>query len=298
MTERIAIIGLGKVGRAMGSLLAQTGYRIVALCDLREEALQQAHPLTGGLMTTNDVEAASLADTVFITTSDDAIQETCATIARSGVITPAQKYVFTSGACPLAVLDPARSQGAEIACLHPLQSFADVAGAIRNLPGSVFGVTASSPNMEAWARQLVSSIGGIPVIIRDGEPKTLYHIAACIASNYLTTLLHQAITIYKQLGMTEEQALKAILPLVGGTISNIERQGSVAALTGPIARGDVGTIQRHLQVIKENIPELLPFYHLLGLMTVNVAKQKAGNIGESLAYIEELLKGEDHEHPN
>jgi len=60
----------------------------------------------------------------------------------------------------------------------------------------------------------------------------------------------------------------------------------------------VGTIQRHLQVIKENIPELLPFYHLLGLMTVNVAKQKAGNIGESLAYIEELLKGEDHEHPN
>lgn len=298
LAERFAIIGLGKVGTAVGFLMRKAGYRIVAVADLSEEALRQGHPYTGGLMTTSAVEAASLADTIMITTVDDAIGKTCETIARSGIIDSHQKYIYMSGACPLSVLEPARVRGAEIACIHPLQSFAHVSGAIENIPGSVFAITASSPAIESWARNFVSSLGGLPFIISDGDPKTLYHIAACIASNYLTTLLHLAVTIYHKLGLEGEKAITSILPLVKGTLQNIEDRGTIHALTGPIARGDVGTVRQHLHVLSRAMPELLPYYRLLGLATVTLAQKKGEANKGALITIEELLKGVDHEYPN
>jgi len=294
--ERFAIVGLGKVGTAIGFLIRKVGYEIAAVADLSEEALRRGHPYTGGYMTRNAAHAASMADNVIITTTDDAIFQTCKDIAQAGVIRNDQRFIHMSGSGSLALLEPAREKGAKTACIHPLQSFSNVAGAIDNIPGSVFGVTASNQEMESWSQEFVRNLGGIPFFINDGDKKTLYHVAACIASNYLVTLLHFVKIIYQNLGMEEEIAIKSILPLVKGTLKNIEAQGTTLSLTGPIARGDVGTIRRHLAALREFMPEMLPYYRLLGLATVKLAEERGTVKEENLKTLEELMKGEEYEH--
>ncbi|HOJ52320.1 MAG TPA: DUF2520 domain-containing protein [Syntrophales bacterium] len=291
--ETFAIIGLGKVGTAIGFLMRKAGFEITAVADISEEALKKGHPYTGGHATRNIDEAARRAENVIITTLDDEIAPTCEAIASAGAVRPKQKFIHMSGAGSLDLLQSVRRQGAETACIHPLQSFASVSGAIENIPGSVFGITAQSPEVELWAQDFVHRLGGIPFFIKDGDEKTLYHVAACLASNYLTTLMHFVKLIYQKLGMEEEMAIKSVLPLVRGTIKNIEERGTVSALTGPIARGDAGTIGRHLSALSRAMPEMLPYYRLLGLATVELAQEKGAAKAENLKTIEALLKGEE-----
>lgn len=290
--ETFAIIGLGKVGTAVGFLMRKAGYEITTVADISEEALKRGHPYTGGYATNNVAEAASLADVVIITTMDDEIAPTCDKIASEGVIRERQKYLHMSGAGSLSLLESARKAGAQTACVHPLQSFASVAGAIENIPGSTFGITASNREMELWAQDFVHNLGGVPFFIADGEEKTLYHVAACVASNYLTTLLHLVTKIYLSLGMEEEMTIKSILPLIRGTVRNIEEKGTVQALTGPIARGDTGTVKNHLAVLEKSMSDILPLYRLLGLATVRIAEEKGTAKAKNLKAIEALLKGE------
>ncbi|MCX7983046.1 MAG: DUF2520 domain-containing protein [Syntrophales bacterium] len=290
--ETFTIIGLGKVGTSIGFLIRKAGYEIKAIADLSEEALKRAHPYTGGYMTTNVLEGASMADCIIITTVDDEIEKTCRAIAVNGGVKPGQKYIHMSGAGALSLLQEALERGAQTACIHPLQSFASIEGAIASIPGSIFGITASDPSMAKWAQDFVRRLGGVPFFIADGEDKTLYHIAACMASNYLTTLMNFVKSIYRRLGMDEDMAIKSILPLVRGTIKNIEDNGTVQALTGPIARGDVGTIRGHLSVLEKLMPDLLPYYCLLGLATVKLAEEKGVAPKTHLETIEVLMKGD------
>ncbi|MCL2669227.1 MAG: DUF2520 domain-containing protein, partial [Syntrophaceae bacterium] len=172
----------------------------------------------------------------------------------------------------LDLLEAAHQAGARVACIHPIQSFADVEAAIRNLPDSTFGITASE-DLAAWAAGLVRLVGGIPFTVPEAN-KPLYHAAACMASNYLITLLHMAEEVYGSLGLCREEARRTFWPLVAGTLKNIERSGSVQALTGPISRGDAGTIDRHLHALAERFPGYLNAYCELGRLTVDLALEK------------------------
>jgi predicted short-subunit dehydrogenase-like oxidoreductase (DUF2520 family) len=199
-----------------------------------------------------------------------------------------------SGAGGLDLLESACQAGALVASIHPIQSFADIKGAIENLSGSTFGVTAQ-PEIIEWAENLVKDLGGIPFLITEAN-KPLYHAAACMASNYLTTLMHTVELIYTSFGLTHDEAIRAFWPLVRGTLKNIERSGTVQALTGPIARGDLGTVQKHLSAFNSKLPQLLRVYQDLGILTTDLAVEKGTLSTKRAEAIKRLLEGEtDHE---
>ena len=287
--DAIAILGLGKVGTAVGYLLKSAGYRIIAVADQSPTALKKGIPFTGGQACETLVEAAAAANCMIITTTDDAIASVCREIVVNGAVREGDKVIHMSGAGGLDLLAPARQAGAHVASIHPIQSFADVKGAIMNIPGSTFGITADD-ELREWAVSIVKALKGVPFFVLEMD-KALYHAAACMASNYLTTLVHMVETTYRALGLNRTEAIRAFWPLVKGTLLNIETRGAVEALTGPIARGDAGTIEKHLQALHESLPDLLNAYRELGLMTVDMALQKGSLTRERAQTIKTLLKG-------
>jgi predicted short-subunit dehydrogenase-like oxidoreductase (DUF2520 family) len=284
----VAILGLGKVGTAVGFLLRQAGYRIVAVASRSKASLTQGIVYTGGKPYLNFSAAALTANCIIITTSDDAIAHVCKKISRERGIRPGAKVIHMSGVGGLDLLKSAQDAGAHVACIHPLQSFADVEGAIRNIPGSTFGIT-SADEIKEWSVQMVRELGGVPFFIADAD-KPLYHAAACIASNYLTTLIHMVEEIYQSLGLSREDTIRAIWPLVMGTIANIKTKGTVQALTGPVARGDAGTIKKHAEALRNKLPALLQAYSALGILTADVGLKKKTLSPETARLIKELLK--------
>jgi predicted short-subunit dehydrogenase-like oxidoreductase (DUF2520 family) len=294
--EKIAIIGLGRTGTAVGYLLHKAGYPIVAVTCSSHASLQDRARYTGGRAFTADAnaEAASLATCIFITTPDDSIAPVCNEIVQKGGIKPGDKVIHMSGSGGLDLLEPARKAGAMVASIHPLQSFADVEGAILNIPFSIFGITADE-SLREWSAGLVRELDGIPFEI-PGAIKPLYHAAACMSSNYLTTLINVAEEIYLSLGMSRDEATRAFWPLIAGTLKNIETKGSVQALTGPISRGDSGTIEEHIRFFREKFPSYLPAYCAMGLLTVDLATKKNTLAPERAEAIKKILKGEELVH--
>lgn len=286
--DSIAILGMGKVGTAVGYLLKSAGYHIVAVASRSVSSLNHGVAYTGGDICATFSDAAAQAESIFITTADDAILSTCEKISQNGVIGPGKKVIHMSGAGGLDLLYAAKNLGACVACIHPLQSFADVEGAIKNIPGSAFGITAQD-EIKNWSVQIVMDIGGIAFFIPEAD-KPLYHAAACMASNYLTTLIHTVENIYISLGMTQHDAVRAFWPLVMGTLKNIEISGTVSALTGPVARGDIGTIRKHLQSLHDKLPDYLDAYCAMGILAADIGVKKKTLPDEEAKKIKILLR--------
>jgi predicted short-subunit dehydrogenase-like oxidoreductase (DUF2520 family) len=291
--DSIAIIGLGKVGTALGFLLSSAGYEIAAVSDVSPESLIRGVEFTGGTTFADASLAASEANTIFITTWDDAIETTCENISQKDAISPGDKVIHVSGAGGLDLLDSARKCGAYVASIHPLQSFADTKSAIENLPGSTFGITANDEIYD-WAVEIVTALGGTHFAVAEAD-KPLHHGAACMASNYLVTLMSIVEEIYQSLGLKDDRAMKAFWPLVQGTIKNIEKKGIAPSLTGPIARGDIGTVEKHLKVLHSKHPSLLPLYREMGLFTADIGLHNKTLSEERAQEIKTLLREEQND---
>jgi predicted short-subunit dehydrogenase-like oxidoreductase (DUF2520 family) len=283
--ETFTIIGLGKVGTSIGYLLKKAGYTIAAVVDQSDNALNCNIAYTGGkpfhCLAEMDVDV----DCYIITTGDDQIKSACEILARQ--IKPGSLVMHMSGAGSLDLLASARDAGAKTGSIHPLQTFSDVKSAIDSLPGTVYGITIDQ-DLQDWSKKLVTSIGGIPFFI-DDQNRALYHAAACIVSNYFVSLIYMAEEIYGILGLDAEKARHAFWPLLRGTLQNIEQRGSVSSLTGPIARGDLGTLEKHLDAIKVHIPALLQAYREMGKVTAEVALKKKSISAKESAEIKALL---------
>jgi len=291
--NNFAIIGTGMVGTAIGFLLKKAGYKVIAIADKFPAALKRALPYTGGEAFRKPREAVQEADCILITTPDDAISSACKEIALCPVIKG--KLVFhMSGAGGLDLLEPAKKAGAAVASIHPLQSFSSIDQAIKNIPGSYFGITADK-KAQLPAKKIVRDLGGIPFLI-SSDQKQLYHAAACFASNYLVSLMNTVESIYQAIGINEKDAKKAYLPLVYGSLKNIDNSGSITSLTGPIARGDFGTIKKHITAINKNLPQYSSLYSSLGLITVKVAQQKGTLNARQAKTMNAILKGVKNEH--
>lgn len=287
--RKFAVIGTGMVGTAIGFLLKKAGYKVISVCDKSPTALKRAASYTGGKPFLNPQDAIQEADCILITTPDDLIASACGDVALSPSLKG--KFVFhMSGAGGLDLLETARKAGASVASIHPLQSFSSIDQAIKNIPGSYFGVTADKKALKP-AKNIVRNLRGIPIVISPDQ-KPLYHAAACFASNYLVSLMNVVESIYQSIGISEKDAKKAYLPLVYGSLKNIEKSGSVSALTGPIARGDSGTIKKHLSAFDKNLRQYSSLYSSLGLMTVKVARKKGTLNAGQAKKIHALLKGE------
>jgi predicted short-subunit dehydrogenase-like oxidoreductase (DUF2520 family) len=272
--NKVAIVGAGVVGTALASLLKEKGYTLVGLASRREESLSKAASFVGGEVRTTTVpqEITVEADLVFLTTSDSAIQEVCEGIANSGGFHEGQIVVHTSGSLPSTILTSAKEHGALIASVHPLQSFADVKEGVKIITSSIFNLE-GDPKTIPILTQLVKTLGGRPIPIETHQ-KPLYHASAVVACNFLVTLVYLSYQLFEDIGIPQADAAQALLPLIKGTVNNIEHLGPVKALTGPIARGDVGVIRGHLEALKTVDPRFTDIYRTISRLTVEVGIKK------------------------
>lgn len=288
--DRFVIIGAGRVGTAVGHLLLESGEEILAVASRSEESLEQAEKFVEGpLLTADVVRAGKKGNAVIITTPDDLIADTCLSLVSGGGVKKRDFIVHMSGALGLDVLQPAEDLGARTVSIHPLQTFADVKGAVKKIPGSVFAVTARDESAQEWAESLVRKMEGEPVLLAEKD-KILYHTGAVVACNLLVALEHAAELLYQDIGMRRDQALKALMPLIEGTVENLKKHGTEKALTGPVSRGDIGVIRRHLDSMeREERKKLLKVYaslslYALDLAEANMSKARCEEIKELLEH--------------
>ncbi|MGD0620937.1 MAG: DUF2520 domain-containing protein [Thermacetogeniaceae bacterium] len=268
--KKIGFIGCGRVGSALALLLQQAGYEVVGVASRRQTSAEiLAERL--GCPAIDGPEVARRADALFLTTSDDAVATVSDALAGVAAFHDGQIVLHLSGALTSEALAPAAAQGAITLSLHPIQSFASVEQAIAILPGSYFSIEGDSRGYD-FAREVVARLKGQSFLLDSGA-KVLYHVACVAASNYFVGLLASSLDLLEEADIPEEMRLPALLPLVAGTLNNIRTLGIPQALTGPIARGDAGTLEKHLTAL-EGLPEQLRIYLSLGLKTVDVARAK------------------------
>jgi len=278
--HKVSIIGAGVVGTAMGYLLKRGGYHIAGISSRRIESAKKAIEFIGeGDASTDPVTTAKKADIVFITTPDRAIEDVCIRVASEGGFNPSAIVFHMSGALSSEILGSARRVGARVGSIHPLQSLADLSEAVKNIPNSYFCIEGDEEAVSA-AREIVDSVGGKEITIGI-DKKPLYHAGASVASNFL---------------IRREDSLHALMPLIKGTIANIERLGIPKALTGPISRGDIEVVDGHLKGIAREKEELINLYLELGRYTVKVAIEKGSIKREDAEKIVSLLNEYDKYH--
>jgi len=274
---KIGIIGAGTVGSVLAIKLAENGHHVVAVSSrTRCSAENLAQKLKGCRAVESNQKVADIADIVFITTPDSVIPDIAAQLQWHR----GQSVVHCSGADSTESLEPARQTGANTGVFHPLQTFASVKQALSNLPGSTFAIEAQEPLLSTL-KEMAKTLECQWIELKAGD-KVIYHAAAVIASNYLVTLVKLADDLWQTFGIPREQATRALLPLLKGTLNNIENVGIPQSLTGPIARGDTGTVKKHLAALQKEAPDVLSTYCELGLQTIPMAQAK-GKIDEDKA---------------
>ncbi len=273
------------MGTALAIRLNNRGYPVVAVSSRSHTSAEKlAQAINGCRAVNSNQTVADAAELIFITTPDGAIAPVVSEIRWHR----GQSVVHCSGADSTETLEPARKLGAQVGAFHPLQTFASVKQAIDNIPGSTFALEAEEPLLTAL-KDLVTALDGTWIELKASN-KVIYHAAAVIACNYLVTLVKLATDLWQTFNVPTNQATKALMPLLQGTLNNIDNVGIPQCLTGPIARGDTGTIKKHLNALKKAAPAVLSTYRELGLQTIPVALAK-GRINQSQAEeLQSILK--------
>ena len=273
----LSFIGAGTLGSALAKACVSAGYRVLSIHSRTyENAAQLASALPGAEAVPNLSDATG-ADITFLTVPDDAIAEVC-----ESIIWPASSsVVHCSGALSLDVLDSAAQTGAATGSLHPLQTFAAGAEHASRLSDISYALEASGDELRDALQNLVTALGGTPQWITSKD-KPLYHASAAMASNYLVALLGDASKLWESFGVSRNSGLQSLLPLVRGTIDNLEGIGFPDALTGPIARGDVETVRIHLDALTASQPDIVASYAAMGRRTVALGLEK-GTLSEDAA---------------
>lgn len=279
MKPSFAVIGCGRVGCSFAGSLARAGYRPMGFFSRSKTSAEKAMIIAGsGDVFSTPWAAAREADMVFITTPDGTIRSICRAIAERNGFSAGAVVFHCSGAQPSSILESARGSGCAVGSLHPLQSIAAPGGKENPFQGVVFSVE-GDPRATALGSGIAADLGGSTVSIRT-DAKTLYHAAAVVASNYLVTLLAESCRLLGEAGMSEKDAIRVLMPLVRGTLTNIEVEGPGAALTGPVIRGDLETVKAHLTAMAADMPESAALYRTLGQYTVDLAL-RSGKLNES-----------------
>jgi predicted short-subunit dehydrogenase-like oxidoreductase (DUF2520 family) len=284
--EPIGIAGTGRVAQALGRLLAEAGEPVVAIAGRDAARTAAAAAFVG-----HGVEPLPLnvlgarVSRVLIAVSDDAIREVARVVAAAGMHSGAALH--TCGARGADELEPLATAGVSCGVLHPLQTFATAGRGVDVLAGAHFAIAGDGAAM-AWAERICALAGGTALRVASGA-MPIYHAAAAMASNYVTGLLDAAVILMKTAGIDEETALGALGPLVRAGVENTLALGPGQALTGPIRRGDVETVRRHLVSLAGAPPLARELYRSAGLYTLELARRTG--LAEPQAHaIEALLR--------
>jgi predicted short-subunit dehydrogenase-like oxidoreductase (DUF2520 family) len=271
--KKFCIIGCGRLGVCLSVFLSQ-GFTPASFASRRLDSAKHAAAMAGkGTVYKDAITAAASCDLVFITTPDTQIEPVCDQIARSGGFTEDSVVFHLSGALSSDVLKTAQKTGAATGSIHPLQAFAPYE---RGQKSPFSGINISLEGADravALGREIVAALGASSFTIPT-QAKTIYHAAAVVASNYLVTLEHFALSLLKEAGLDEAVAYTILEPLIQGTLNNIKARGSVNALTGPVARGDDKIISCHLKDIDKKTPQFSQLYRVLGKHTLEIAASR------------------------
>jgi len=287
---KFGIIGAGIVGTALAVRLDKAGHECIGVHTRSRLSYERFRSyLNIDHLTLEELVPA--ADILFITTQDAVIRSVAEKLSENTFLKSGQVWIHCSGSLPSEVLRVKERLPVHCLSLHPLQAFASVEEALTILSGTHFGIEGDN---EELGEGIVKDLGGIPHHIL-AEKKTLYHAGAVVASNYLVVLASLAVELFTEAGIPPEGALASLLPLMKGTIHNLEQVGLPKALTGPIARGDGQVVQGHL----EHLPaKLLDIYRGLGLKALELGETKKAQQGlsyptEDYKLLKYLLEGGD-----
>jgi len=263
----VGVIGAGRVGTALGAALALAGHRVVAASGVSDAAHERVRARLGDdvpMAEPRDVLAR--ADLALLTVPDDVLPGLVNGLVSTQAPLAGKLLVHTSGRYGVNVLAPAAREGALPLALHPVMTFTGRPEDVDRLPSVSFGVTAPDP-LRTVAEALVVEMGGEPVFIAE-EQRGLYHAALASGANHLVTLVTEAADLLRLAGV--EAPDRMLGPLLGAALDNGLRLGA-AGLTGPVARGDAGTVAEHLAELRRAAPDALPAYVAMARLTADRA---------------------------
>ncbi|MEU8268079.1 DUF2520 domain-containing protein [Sphaerisporangium sp. NPDC049002] len=261
----VGVLGAGRVGSVLGAALAQAGHRVVAAAGVSDASRRRAAERLGvGISQPDDV--IRRADLILLTVPDDVLPGLVAGLAATGVSLRGKMLVHTSGAYGLGVLEPATAAGGVPFAIHPVMTFTGRDDDLRRVYGCSFGVTAPE-RLRPVAEALVIEMGGEPVWIADKD-RALYHAALAGAANHMVTLIAESQELLKKIGV--ENPGRMLGPLLGAALDNVLRLGLVG-LTGPVVRGDAGTVRKHVDALILAAPEAADAYVALARLTADRA---------------------------
>jgi predicted short-subunit dehydrogenase-like oxidoreductase (DUF2520 family) len=262
----VGVVGAGRVGAVLGAALQQAGHRVVAVSAVSDASRARAAELLPGVPVLPVEDVVARAELLLLAVPDDALAGLVAGLSATRAWQAGQIVVHTSGRHGLAVFEPALPQHVLGLALHPAMTFTGTSMDLVRLAECCFGVTAPEP-LRPVAEALVLEIGAEPVWIEE-EQRALYHAALAHGANHLVTLVAQSMEALAAAGV--ERPHRLLGPLVHAALDNALRAGD-AALTGPVARGDVGTVAEHLRQLKGVAPDVRPTYVALARATAERA---------------------------
>jgi predicted short-subunit dehydrogenase-like oxidoreductase (DUF2520 family) len=260
---RIAFVGAGPVAATLARAMHLAGLRVVAVFSRDgRKAEDIAARVPGAVVAVTAQAAADAGDVVFLTVPDGAIETVCAAL----VWRADHAVVHCSGATELSALRHALEAGALTGAFHPLQMFANPAVALDTLAGCTVTMEAEAP-LAGMLEDICRAIRCRPVRLPPGH-RALYHASANFVGPFLIALMQEAVQIWRALGISERDALAALVPLLQGTVAAVIDGGLAQGMGGCVARGDIGTVERHLAALDAFSPETAALYRQLTIHTI------------------------------
>ncbi|MBR7743332.1 DUF2520 domain-containing protein [Phycicoccus sp. BSK3Z-2] len=258
----VGVVGAGRVGAVLGAALARAGHRVTGAYAVSDASRARAGALLPGVPVADVPTVVAGAELVLLAVPDDALPHLVGGLAATGGWQAGQIVVHTSGRHGVGVLDPVREHHAMPLALHPAMTFSGTAMDLDRLADCAFGVTVDAA-VRPVAEALVLEMGGTPVWV-DETDRVAYHAALAHGANHLVTLTAEALDLLGRAGV--DQPRQVLAPLLHAALDNALRAGD-AALTGPVARGDVGTVRDHLGELDRLAPEIRRTYVALARAT-------------------------------
>ena len=253
--QTLNIIGAGRVGKTLGRLLADSGQlEVLAVCNRTQASAEHAVVFIGQGQAITKLSDLSPADWTMVATPDDKIAKIADELQQYHVLIESGCLFHCSGTLPSSLFLACQNMGCQIASVHPVKSFADPKMSITNFLGTACGIEGDHGAAVQLA-ELFRGIGAKPFTLKT-ESKLQYHAAMVMASNYLVTLMDVAIDLCHDAGIDENKSYDILQPIVQSTVDNVFSMGTTRSLTGPIARGDVETVAKHLSALPSCKPPI------------------------------------------
>ncbi len=290
----IAFIGSGRLATGLAQAFAAGGAAVTGVASRSHASAQKLAARIPDCKALDPQQAVDAAELVFITVADDAI----ATVAASLRWRAGMAVVHCSGATEIAVLAPAALAGARIGGFHPMQTFTDPDAALASLPGCTVSIETQEPQggdaapLQTRLEALAAAIGCRSIRLPAGC-RARYHASGGYASQFVNALMREATTIWSSFGIGEDEAIRALLPLLKGTVAAIESAGIARGMPGPVSRGDAGTIRRHVADLGQFSPEILALYRELALRTIPIAVERGSLDAEKADELRRILASLD-----